>query len=141
MHTCTHAHTTHTCPFMYVHSKQHCTWYVSTYVCTHEHTHTDTTCPLVTHKFFSIFVYCLPDQAEGTLMTWKRATLTHSHRVDSTHTTWTGWLCTSTTHGQGENELSSAPSTLPTPPCVHPFKAHLANDIPNCVLVNGQVIL
>ena len=65
---------------------------------------------------------------------------THTH-VHSAHTTWTGWLCTLTTHRQGENELSSAPSTVHTPLCVHSFQTHLTNDIPNCVLVDGQVVL
>ena len=149
MYTCTHVRTHYTHMHidirMYVRTFK-TALYISMYVCMYTQTHTHTHAHQLPFGDSQILLHFHvlpsgPSQRNPNHMEKGNThTNTHTH-VHSAHTTWTGWLCTLTTHSQGENELSSAPSTVHTPLCVHSFQTHLANDIPNCVLVDGQVVL
>ena len=116
---------THSCTCTHTHTHTHMR------TCTHAHTHvclyvdTRTLAVPPTHKFFAIFVYGLPDQAKGTLNVWTR---THS----TTHT-----------RGRGHTQLKYIHTGRHTQgeTLAHSFPPHLANDLPNSVLVDGQVIL
>ena len=125
MHAHTHAHT-----------RAHTHAHTHTHVCLYVDTRTLAVPP--THKFFAIFVYGLPDQAKGTLNVWTR---THS----TTHTRGRGhtqlkYIHTGR-HTQGETLAMLLHRSTSPAYAAHSFPPHLANDLPNSVLVDGQVIL